>query len=50
MVVTASAVRVDNVTGESYVGSVVVNDANNRFYEPAPQRSCLLGIQASLSF
>ena len=43
-------VRVDNVTGESYVGSVVVNDANNRFYEPAPQRSCLLGIQASLSF
>jgi iron complex outermembrane receptor protein len=42
--------RVDNVTGESYIGSVVVNDANGRFYEPAPQRSYLLGVQASLSF
>jgi iron complex outermembrane receptor protein len=42
--------RVDNVTDKSYIGSVVVNDANNRFYEPAPQRNILLGVQASLQF
>jgi iron complex outermembrane receptor protein len=42
--------RVDNVADEGYIGSVVVNDANNRFYEPAPQRNILLGIQASLQF
>jgi iron complex outermembrane receptor protein len=40
--------RVDNVGDRNYVGSVVANDANSRFYEPAPQRSYLLGIQASL--
>jgi len=42
--------RVDNVTGKTYIGSVVVNDANSRYYEPAPQRNVLLGIQASLQF
>ncbi len=42
--------RVDNVTDKTYIGSVVVNDANNRFYEPAPQRNYLVGIQASLQF
>jgi len=42
--------RVDNVTDKAYIGSVVVNDANSRFYEPAPQRNVLLGVQASLQF
>jgi iron complex outermembrane receptor protein len=42
--------RVDNVADKNYIGSVVVNDANNRFYEPAPQRNILLGVQASLQF
>ena len=42
--------RVDNVTDKAYIGSVVVNDANSRFYEPAPQRNILLGVQASLQF
>jgi iron complex outermembrane receptor protein len=42
--------RVDNVADTAYIGSVVVNDANNRFYEPAPQRSIMLGVQASLQF
>ena len=42
--------RVDNATDKSYIGSVVVNDANNRFYEPAPQRNYLLGVQARLQF
>jgi iron complex outermembrane receptor protein len=42
--------RVDNVGDEAYIGSVIVNDANGRFYEPAPQRNLLLGVQASLQF
>jgi len=41
---------VDNVADTANIGSVVVNDANNRFYEPAPQRSIMLGVQASLQF
>jgi iron complex outermembrane receptor protein len=43
-------VRVDNVTDKNYVGSVVVNDANNRYYEPSPRRSYMLGVQARLGF
>ena len=42
-------VRVDNVNGEEYVGSVVVNAANDRFFEPAPPRTFLLGFTASFS-
>jgi len=42
--------RVDNVTDKAYIGSVVVNDANSRFYEPAPQRNYLVGVQASMQF
>jgi len=42
--------RVDNVVDRTYVGSVVVNDGNARFYEPAPRRSLLLGVQARLQF
>jgi iron complex outermembrane receptor protein len=40
--------RIDNVGDRAYIGSVVVNDANGRYYEPAPQRAYLVGIQASL--
>jgi len=42
--------RVDNATDKAYVGSVVVNDANGRYYEPAPQRSTMVGVQANLQF
>ena len=42
--------RVDNVGDQAYVGSVIVNDGNGRFYEPAPQRNILLGAQANLQF
>jgi len=43
-------VRLDNLTDRNYVGSVIVNDANGRFYEPSPRRSVSLGVQASLQF
>ena len=42
--------RIDNLSDESYIGSVVVNDGNGRYYEPAPRRNILLGVQASLQF
>jgi iron complex outermembrane recepter protein len=43
-------VRLDNLTDRNYVGSVIVNDGNSRFYEPAPRRSGSFGVQASLQF
>jgi iron complex outermembrane receptor protein len=43
-------VRLDNVGDKNYVGSVIVNESNGRFYEPSPRRSMSAGIQASLQF
>jgi iron complex outermembrane receptor protein len=43
-------VRVDNLFDTQYVGSVIVNEANGRYYEPSPGRNFLVGIQASLAF
>ena len=42
--------RVDNVTDRSYAGSVIVNDGNGRFYEPAPGRNATVGIQVKRDF
>jgi iron complex outermembrane receptor protein len=36
--------RVDNLLDRDYVGSVIVNEANGRYFEPAPGRSVLAGI------
>ena len=36
--------RIDNLFDRSYIGSVIVNDGNGRFYEPGPERSFLAGI------
>ena len=43
-------VRVDNLTDRNYVGSVIVNEGNFRYFEPAPRRNMSLGLQASLTF
>jgi iron complex outermembrane receptor protein len=43
-------VRMDNATDRNYVGSVIVNETNGRFYEPSPRRSMTVGIQASVQF
>ncbi|WP_425490117.1 TonB-dependent receptor family protein [Dyella telluris] len=40
--------RVDNVANHRYVGSVIVNDGNGRYYEPSPGRTWMLG--ARLTF
>ncbi|MEN4904143.1 TonB-dependent receptor [Luteimonas sp. TWI1437] len=37
--------RVDNLLDQAYIGSVIVNEGNGRFYEPGPGRGVLLGAQ-----
>jgi len=37
--------RVDNLLDRRYVGSVIVNDGNQRYYEPGPERGWTLGLQ-----
>ena len=43
-------VRLDNVFDRQYVGSVIVGDSNNRFYESAPGRNWLAGVSARYAF
>ena len=45
-----SFVRLDNVFDRQYVGSVIVGDSNNRFYESAPGRNWLAGVSARYAF
>ena len=43
-------VRGDNLFGRRYAGSVIVNEGNGRFFEPAPGRTWLAGVSGSLTF
>jgi iron complex outermembrane receptor protein len=43
-------VRVDNLTDKKYAGSVIVNESNARFFEPAPGRTWLAGVSLQLHF
>ncbi len=40
--------RLDNLTNRAYVGSVIVNEANSRFFEPAPGRTAYVMFNAAL--
>lgn len=42
--------RVDNLFDKTYVGSVIVNEGNGRYYEPAPGRNYGVGATLSYSF
>ena len=42
--------RVDNVFGRSYAGSVIVNEGNARYFEPAPTRNWTVGLTAAVGF
>jgi iron complex outermembrane receptor protein len=42
--------RVENIFDKEYIGSVRVNDANLRFFEPAADRNYLLGLSANYQF
>lgn len=37
--------RLDNAAGKTYAGSVIVNDGNGRFYEPASPRHALVALR-----
>ncbi len=43
-------VRIDNLTDRNYIGSVIVNEGNQRFFEPAPGRTALLGATVRYAF
>ena len=43
-------VRIDNLAAKDYVGSVIVNEGNGRFFEPATGRTALLGVNARYTF
>lgn len=38
--------RIDNLLNKSYAGSVIVNDANGRFFEPAAGRRIFVGLRS----
>ncbi len=42
--------RVDNLFDRKYVGSVIVNEGNNRYYEPAPGRNYGVGLSVAYQF
>jgi len=46
----SSFARVDNLFSRTYAGSVIVNEGNGRFFEPAPGRTWLVGASATLAF
>ena len=43
-------IRIDNLAGKRYAGSVIVSESNGRFFEPSPGRTALVGMQAKLGF
>ncbi|EIX9369683.1 TonB-dependent receptor PqqU [Klebsiella pneumoniae] len=42
--------RIDNLFDREYVGSVIVNESNGRYYEPAPGRNYGIGLNLAWSF
>ena len=42
--------RVNNITNKNYVGSVIVGDANGRYFEPSATRNFLIGVSVSATF
>lgn len=39
--------RIDNVLDKNYAGSIIVNDGNRRFFEPAAGRRLFVGVRAA---
>jgi iron complex outermembrane receptor protein len=42
--------RLDNLTNRAYVGSVIVNETNSRYFEPAPGRTAYVMFNAALRY
>lgn len=45
-----SYARVDNLFDRNYIGSVIVNDGNSRFFEPADGRNFSVGMSVTKAF
>jgi iron complex outermembrane receptor protein len=43
-------IRVNNLLDRNYVGSLIVGDSNQRYYEPAPGRNWVAGFSAQYQF
>jgi iron complex outermembrane recepter protein len=43
-------VRLNNFTNVNYVGTVIVGDTNNRYFEPSATRNFLIGVSAYATF
>ncbi len=43
-------VRVDNLFNRAYVGSVIINESSNRYFEPSPDRTMTVGVRANYEF
>jgi iron complex outermembrane receptor protein len=43
-------VRVNNLMDRKYIGSLIVGDANKRYYEPAPGRNWMVGASVAYTF
>lgn len=50
MIKVEPLLRLDNATNRRYAGSVIVNEANSRFFEPAPIRNWLVSVTARYRF
>lgn len=42
--------RIDNLFDRRYAGSVIVNDGNGRYFEPAAGRNAFAGVSLSYAF
>jgi iron complex outermembrane receptor protein len=42
--------RLDNLLDKKYAGSVIVNEGNGRYFEPAAGRTWLLSLTGSYAF
>ncbi|AOZ08768.1 TonB-dependent receptor family protein [Cupriavidus malaysiensis] len=40
--------RLDNLADRRYIGSVIVNESNGRYFEPAPGRRFFIGLRAEI--
>jgi iron complex outermembrane receptor protein len=43
-------VRLNNLFDRTYVGSLIVGDSNQRYYESAPGRNWIMGVSAQYRF
>ena len=42
--------RIDNLANRRHAGAVIVNEGNQRYYEPAPGRNWTVGLGGSYRF